>query len=87
VIGPTSAGAAPAGFRSADPGYGWGMAMTARTVVQKYLMGDYPATRGDLVDRALREGADPAVLGLLRNLQDERFESAVAVEQALGHER
>jgi uncharacterized protein YidB (DUF937 family) len=63
------------------------MAMTASTVVQKYLMGEYPTSRGELVDRAQRQGADQAVVSLVRNLQDEQFASAADVERALGEER
>jgi hypothetical protein len=64
-------------------GYPMVMAMTAKTVVQKYLMGDFPTTRDDLLVRAERQGADHVVLGLVRRLRNERFESAVAVEHAL----
>ncbi|WP_433298729.1 DUF2795 domain-containing protein [Pseudonocardia sp. CA-142604] len=60
--------------------------MTASTVVQKYLMGDYPASRHELVDRARRQGADQAIVSLVRNLQNERFTSAADVERALGEE-
>ncbi|MCH6169960.1 DUF2795 domain-containing protein [Pseudonocardia alaniniphila] len=60
--------------------------MTASTVVQKYLMGDYPASRDELVDRARRQGADQAIVSLVRNLQVERFTSAADVERALGEE-
>jgi Protein of unknown function (DUF2795) len=62
------------------------MAMTASTVVQKYLMGEYPASRDELVDRARWQGADQAIVSLVRNLQDEQFTSAADVERALGEE-
>jgi Protein of unknown function (DUF2795) len=62
------------------------MAMTARTLVQRYLMGGFPASRGELVDRARRQGADQGVIALIRQLPGERFESAADVERALGHE-
>jgi hypothetical protein len=61
--------------------------MTARTLVQKYLMGEFPASRDELVDRARRQGADQGVVTLVRHLPGERFESAVDVEHALGHEQ
>jgi uncharacterized protein DUF2795 len=61
------------------------MAMTAKTVVQKYLIGTYPATRDELVERAKRQGADAGIVGLVRRLREERFESACDVERALGH--
>jgi hypothetical protein len=60
------------------------MAMTARTVVQKYLMGEYPTSRDELVARAQRQGADQGVVSLVRNLQDDRYDSPVVVERALG---
>ncbi|MFD1515920.1 DUF2795 domain-containing protein [Pseudonocardia yunnanensis] len=60
--------------------------MTASTVVQKYLMGEYPASRDELVDRARRQGADQAIVSLVRNLQNEHFTSAADVERALGEE-
>jgi hypothetical protein len=63
------------------------MVMTARTLVQKYLSGTFPASRDELVARAQRQGADQGVVGVVRRLPDERFESAAAVEHALGHER
>jgi hypothetical protein len=59
------------------------MAMTAKTVVQKFLIGDYPASRDELVERARSQGADMHVLGLVRALQTERFASAQEVERAL----
>jgi hypothetical protein len=62
------------------------MAMTAKTVVQKFLIGAYPATREELVERAQRQGAEPRVVGLVRQLREGRFESALEVERALGHE-
>jgi hypothetical protein len=62
------------------------MAMTASTLVQKYLMGEYPTSRNELVDRAQRQGAEHGVVSLVRNLQDERFESPLAVERALGED-
>jgi hypothetical protein len=62
------------------------MAMTARTLVQRYLMGGFPASRGELVDRARQQGADQGVIALVRQLPEERFESAADVERALGHE-
>jgi hypothetical protein len=61
-------------------------AMTARTLVQKYLIGKFPASRDELVDRARRQGADQGVLALVRQLPGERFESAAEVEHGLGHE-
>jgi uncharacterized protein with PIN domain len=76
-----------AAARIADGRTGYGSAMmTARTLVQKYLMGTYPASRDELVDRAQREGADQGVVALVRHLPGERYESAVDVERALGHE-
>jgi hypothetical protein len=62
------------------------MAMTARTLVQKYLIGKFPASRDELVDRARRQGADQRLVSLVRHLEEERFESAADVERALGHE-
>jgi hypothetical protein len=59
------------------------MAMTARTIVQKFLMGGYPASRDDLMGRAQIQGADPVVLGLIRNLRDGPFESPIDVVHAL----
>lgn len=63
------------------------MAMTARTLVQRYLMGKFPASRAELMDRARRQGADQGVVVLVGRLPEGRFESAVDVEHALGHER
>jgi Protein of unknown function (DUF2795) len=62
------------------------MAMTARTLVQKYLIGKFPASRDELVDRARRQGADQGIVSLVRQLPGERFESAAEVVRALGHE-
>jgi hypothetical protein len=62
------------------------MAMTARTLVQKYLIGKFPASRDELVDRARRQGADQGIVSLVRQLPGERFESAGEVVRALGHE-
>ena len=62
------------------------MAMTARTLVQKYLIGKFPASRDELVDRARRQGADQGIVALVRQLPGERFESAAEVVRALGHE-
>ena len=62
------------------------MAMTARTLVQKYLIGTFPASRDELVDRARRQGADQGIVSLVRQLPGERFESAGEVVRALGHE-
>jgi hypothetical protein len=62
------------------------MAMTARTLVQKYLIGTFPASRDELVDRARRQGADQGIVSLVRQLPGERFESAAEVVRALGHE-
>jgi hypothetical protein len=58
-----------------------------RTVVEKYLTGDFPTSGAALVDRAQRQGADQGVVSLVRNLQDEQFESPVGVGRALGEER
>jgi len=60
--------------------------MTASTVVQKYLMGEYPRSRDELVDRARRQGADQVVVSLVRNLPNEQFTAAADVERALGEE-
>jgi hypothetical protein len=73
-------------IHSRPTGYGSAMAMTAKTVVQKYLIGRYPATRDELIERARSQGADAGVVGLVRQLREERFESAHDVERALGHE-
>jgi Protein of unknown function (DUF2795) len=59
------------------------MAMTARTIVQKFLTGGYPAGRDELVGRAQIQGADPVVLNLIRNLRDGPFESPIDVVHAL----
>lgn len=63
------------------------MAMTSSTVVQKYLIGEFPASREQLVARAVRQGADEGVVNLIRTLQGERFDSATSVEQALESSR
>lgn len=60
------------------------MAMTARTIVQKFLIGNYPASRDDLVDRAEQQGANQLVLGLIHNLPDRSYETPRAVLHALG---
>jgi hypothetical protein len=69
----------------ADPDLGVldGMAMTARTIVQRFLIGDYPASRDELVERAERQGADQLVLGLIRSLPDRPYEAPIAVVHAL----
>ena len=67
-------------------GYPRFMAMTARTLVQKYLMGTFPATRDELVGRAQGQGADRGLVALIGHLEEERFESAADVERALGRE-
>jgi Protein of unknown function (DUF2795) len=74
-----------AGWRLADRVFSV-MAMTARTLVLKYLIGRFPATRDELVDRAQRQGADQRVVALVRHLDGERFESAADLVRALGHE-
>jgi hypothetical protein len=63
------------------------MAMTAKTVVLKYLMGKYPTSRDELVERAARQGADSNIISLVRRLPDKRYESSVDVEHALGEDR
>ena len=60
------------------------MAMTATTLVQRYLIGDYPATRDELVARARSQGADEQSLAVIRNLRHEQFDSATAVIEAVG---
>jgi hypothetical protein len=59
------------------------MAKTARTIVHKFLVGKYPASRDDLVERAERQGADPVVLGLIRSLPHGPYEAPLAVVHAL----
>lgn len=58
--------------------------MTASTLVQKYLIGDYPASRDELVTRARSQGADEQSVAVIRNLRDGRFDSAAAVVDAIG---
>jgi hypothetical protein len=61
------------------------MATTAGTLVLKYLIGDYPASRDELVARAIEQGADQAVLGAVRHLPDIVYDSPSAVRWALEH--
>ena len=60
------------------------MSITATTLVQKFLIGDYPATKDELVARAQAQGADQQVLAAVTNLPDGRFGSASAVAHELG---
>jgi hypothetical protein len=61
------------------------MATTAGTLVLKYLTGDFPASREDLLTRAQDGGADAGVLGSLRRLPDVEYGSPGEVRTALEH--
>jgi hypothetical protein len=56
--------------------------------VQKYLAGvDYPAGRDDLVRAAESNGADAAMLELLRGLPDRTYEGPSGISKELSGER
>ena len=53
--------------------------------VQKHLKGiSYPASKDDLVSTAQQSGADDELVGQLRGLDKDEFESPADVMQALG---
>ncbi len=54
--------------------------------IQKYLKGiDYPASKGDLLANAEREGADEDVRATLEQLPDEEYQTPADVSKALGN--
>jgi hypothetical protein len=53
--------------------------------VQKYLAGlRYPASRQQVVSRALERGADEQLIGVLRRIPDRWYPSPVALSQQVG---
>jgi len=53
--------------------------------IQKFLKGiDYPASKGDLLQNAERNGADEDVRATLERLPDEEYQTPADVSEALG---
>jgi uncharacterized protein DUF2795 len=53
--------------------------------MQKYLKGvDYPASKGDLLKHAEKQGADEVARSLLEKLPDEQYETPADVSKAAG---
>ena len=53
--------------------------------VQKYLKGlDYPANKDQIIETAEEHDADEAVIGALRALPDEEFQTPTDVSHAIG---
>ena len=54
--------------------------------IQKFLKGvNYPASKGDLLENAEREGADEDVRTTLEKLPDQEYETPADVSKALGN--
>lgn len=70
----------------ASPGYH--SEMTVNPIqVQKFLSGiDYPASKDDVLHTAESQGADDAVLGTLRNLPRDHFNSPNDISEAIGQQ-
>ncbi len=53
--------------------------------LQKFLKKvDYPATKGELIDAAKKEGADQRVIETLQRLPDREYDGPVGVSKAVG---
>ncbi|NTV30671.1 DUF2795 domain-containing protein [candidate division WWE3 bacterium] len=53
--------------------------------IQKFLAGvDYPATKDELVDSAVEQGADDSVIESLQSLPDQEYQKPTDVSEALG---
>ncbi len=54
--------------------------------VQKFLSGaDYPVGRDQLIEKAMKKGADPEVIQTLEKLPDDQYETPADVSEALGN--